>query len=400
MVKIKNKIVIIYIFFMMILSAMCDNVRGPFVPIIKQEFSVNNKGIATTIMMCTLGYMIFTFIGGILCEKVGQKKVFNYGFIFIIFAATVLYFSKSFILYLIALFLLNSGQALVCIGTNTLIPIISIGFQAILMNLTHFSYGIGATFTQRFTGIMLYNGVTWRQIYLLIAIISFIIFIGFLFVNIPEAHILKENTINHKEVFKNKLVYMYMLAMGFYVAAEMNTGSWFVNFMHDVYKYDEKGSSVYAALFFGTFTLGRLLGGVVVEKIGFMKSVLYSVTIGTILQIIGLILGESTMVIISISGLFFSITFPTLILSISKVFKQNTSYITGIVITAGSLMSMLVNLLIGVMNDLIGVYKTYYLIPICLGLCAIFVFIIYNNTMRNSTLNFRRKQCLERPMEE
>ncbi|KOA20064.1 protein TsgA [Clostridium homopropionicum DSM 5847] len=396
MVKIKNKIVIIYIFFMMILSAMCDNVRGPFVPIIKQEFSVNNTGIATAIMVCSLGYMLFTFIGGILCEKVGQKRVFDYGFIFIIFASTVLYFSKSFVVYLIALFLLNSGQALVCIGTNTLIPIISIGFQAILMNLTHFSYGIGATFTQRFTGILLYNGVTWRQIYLLIAIISVIIFIGFLFVKIPEAHISKKNSINHKEVFKNKLVYMYMLAMGFYVAAEMNTGSWFVNFMHDVYKYDERMSSAYAALFFGAFTLGRLLGGLVVEKIGLIKSVLYSVTLGTILQFIGVIFGESSMIIVSISGLFFSITFPTLVLSISKVFKQNISYITGIVITAGSLMSMLVNLLIGVMNDLIGVYKTYYVIPICLGLCTIFVCVIYKNTTGNGMLNFRRKQCLER----
>lgn len=396
MVKIKNKIVIMYIFLMMILSAMCDNVKGPFVPIIKQEFSINNKGIATAIMICSLGYMLFTFIGGILCEKIGQKMVFNYGFVFIILASTVLYFSKSFAVYLIALFLLNSGQALVCIGTNTLIPIISIGFQAILMNLTHFSYGIGATLTQRFAGIMLYNGITWRQIYLIISIISLIIFIGFLFVKIPEAHVSKENSINHYEVFKNKLVYMYMLAMGFYVAAEMNTGSWFVNFMHDVYKYDEKMSSVYAALFFGAFAIGRLLGGVVIEKIGLIKSVLYSVTLGTILQFVGLIFGESTMAVVSISGIFFSITFPTLVLSISKIFKKNISYITGIVITAGSLMSLLVNMLIGVMNDLIGVYKTYYLIPICLGLCAVFVFVIYKNTTENGMLNFRRKQCLER----
>lgn len=44
MSKNKNIIAIIYIFLMMFLSAMCDNVRGPFVPIIKKEFSIDNKG--------------------------------------------------------------------------------------------------------------------------------------------------------------------------------------------------------------------------------------------------------------------------------------------------------------------------------------------------------------------
>lgn len=383
MSKNKNIITIIYIFLMMFLSAMCDNVRGPFVPIIKKEFSINNKGIATTLMICSIGYMIFTFVGGILCEKIGQKKVFMLGFILMIIAPIGLYFSKNFTIYLVELFLLNTGQAFIGIATNTIIPVIAIGFQAILMNLTHFSYGLGATLTQRAAGVMLYKGITWRQIYMFIAIISIIMFIGFLFVNVPQPHISKEdNKIDNKEILKNKYIYLYMLALGFYVAAESNTGNWFVNFMHDCYKYNEDKASVYAALFFGTFTVGRLLGGFVVEKIGYMKSVMLSVVLAAVLYITGLLIGERGIVIISISGIFFAIIFPTMVLSINQVFKKSTAYVTGLIITAASFMSMVINILIGILNDSIGTYKTYYIIPLSLTLSVLFTYLIYINTKK------------------
>ncbi|QGU96756.1 MFS transporter [Clostridium bovifaecis] len=367
----------------MFLSAMYDNVRGPFVPTIKNEFNINNTGIATTLLVCSLGYMISTYVGGILCEKIGQKRVFVLGFILIILSPIGIYFSRNFTIYMMELFLLNMGQAFIGIAINTIVPIIALSFQAIIMNLTHFSYGVGATFTQRFTGIMLYEGITWREIYIIIAIISAITFLGFLFVRLPELHISKDSEkIKYKEIFNNKLIYFYMIALGSYVAAEINTGNWFINFMYSEYGYNENRSSVYTALFFGTFTVGRLLGGFIVEKLGYIKSVLISITIAFILYLAGLIIGEKGIAIISISGLFFAITFPTIVLSISKVFKNNTAYITGLVIAASSFISMMINLLIGAMNDYLGVYQSYYIIPICLLLCMIFTYLIQLNTRK------------------
>lgn len=378
MSKKNNVILIIYIFSMMILSAMCDNVKGPFVPIIKGEFLINNKGIATSLTVCSLGYMLFTFIGGALCEKLGHKRVFILGFLLIIFGAGGLSLSNNFTTYLLQLFILNMGQAFIGIATNTLIPILAVGFHAILMNLTHFSYGVGATFTQRFAGIMLYNGITWRQIYLIIAIITLFMLISFIFVRVPEPHIsVQHKKIDYKGVFRNKLMYLYMMALGFYVAAEMNVGNWFVNYMRDSYQYNENKSSIYAALFFGIFTAGRLVGGFIVERFGYIRTVLVSVILACILNTVGLIIGEKGIMIMSISGLFYAITFPTIVLTISKVFKQNTSYITGIIITSGSFISLLINILIGTLNDSIGVYKTYYIISLSLGLSAVFIYMIF-----------------------
>ncbi|ABK61478.1 MULTISPECIES: MFS transporter [Clostridium] len=380
-IEVKKFIPIVFVFIMMILVAMYDNVRGPFVPAIKSDFAVNNKEISWTLLACSLGYMVFTYLGGFLSENIGHKKVFILGFLLIVLSPIGLFLSKNFAIYMLNLFILNAGQALIAIGVNTMIPLIAVGFQAVLMNLTHFFYGLGATITQRLTGVMLYNGMTWRQVYLIIAIISAVIFVGFIFIKMPSATTTtKAEKIDYKSILTNKLVYFYMGTLGFYIAAEQNTGAWFVNFMYDNYGFNEKKCSFYAALFFGMLTIGRLLGGFVVEKIGYFKSVLISVAIALILYLSGLVLGESGIIIISISGLFFAIVFPTMVVTLSHVFKKNVSYITGLVVTVGSFIGMVMNLLIGFLNDVIGVYKTYYVMPTCLLLCLICVFLIYINT--------------------
>lgn len=379
--KKRNIKIIVFLFMIMILVAMFDNVRGPFVPTIKNEFSINNKLIANSLFICSFSYMIFTYLGGIFCEKIGQKNVFIVGLIFMTISPIILYYSTSFNVYLFCLFMINIGQALVSIAANTLIPFMALECEAIIMNLIHFSYGVGATATQRFSGLMLYKGLDWRKIYLMVSILSCIILLGFIFVNIPKNNLSKKNDkIEYKVIYKNKIMYFYMIAIGFYVAAEMNTGNWFVNFIHDTYKYNSNKSTFYSALFFGTLTIGRFLGGFIVNKIGYIKSVLISVILALGMYSFGLIIGRDGLVIIALSGLFFSITFPTLILSINKVFKENVSYIIGIVATAGSFGGMIINLLIGTLNDYIGVYKTYYIIPVCLVVSVIFIYLIYRNT--------------------
>ena len=49
--------------------------------------------------------------------------------------------------------------------------------------------------------------------------------------------------------------------------------------MQKNYNYNESKSSFYLALFFGIFTVGRLLGGFIVEKMGYLNTVLISLII-------------------------------------------------------------------------------------------------------------------------
>ena len=91
-------------------------------------------------------------------------------------------------------------------------------------------------------------------------------------------------------------------------------------------------------------------------------------------------MGRNGLIVISLSAIFFSINFPTGVLTISKVFKERSSYITGIIVTSVSFVIMMMNKIMGIVSDKIGAEKAFYLMPICLLMSAILMIILYNRT--------------------
>lgn len=367
----------------MAFDAVAENLRGVFIPIFRQDFGINNSSIGLMLSFGSLAYIMFTFIGGILCEKLGQKKVFLIGLLCMTVSMFLFSRTDSYYALVINMFLLNTGLSLTGIAINTIVPVLVFSFQAVLMNLTHFCYGLGSTSGQAIAGMLLSKGVAWRSIYFMVSMMFFIILVVFMFVKVPDVHKVKqEKNRGFIEVLKDKLIIFYVLGLGFYVFAEIGTGCWFVNYIQENYKFDNSKSAFYISLFFGVFTIGRLIGGFIVEKFGYINTVLKFLVIALIMYSIGLIIGEKGLVLVSLSGFFFSITFPTIITSVSKVFKENTSYITGIIITLTSTVNMILNLLIGKLNDKIGTYFAFYLIPFSLFISVIFMYLIHINTKK------------------
>ena len=377
----KNIIVIIFIFIMMASNAMAENTRGIFIPSFKLDFNIDNTSIGVMLFIGSLAYISFTYIGGILCERIGQKKVIILGLSCMFFSLVLLAVADSYMIFLIDTFIMNIGLALTSIAINTLVPVLFLSYQAILMNITHFCYGVGGASGQALGGMLMARGFTWRNIYLGISVLFIILIIVFAFIKVPHTHRYNEhNKINILDILKNKVIYFYVFALGFYVFAEIATLSWMVNYIKDNYNYNSSKSAFYSVMFLVIFSIGRLVGGFVVEKLGYLRTIMGSLAIAVSLFTFGLVIGEEGLIIISISGFFFAITFPTLVLTISKVFKQNTSYITGVIVTLTSSVNMLLNLVIGKLNDKIGTYYAFYMIPISLTLSIIFIYLIYINT--------------------
>ena len=378
MKKNKSLAITIFIFIIMAVIAIVDNTKGIFVPVFKETFNTNNTSMGMLLSVCSLGYIIFTYVGGILCEKFGQRKVIGAGLFTIVASVLVVAFSKTYTILLIGMFLINVGIAFVMIGVNTLIPVLFITFQAIMMNSAHCFYGFGSTVGQFAIGSLLDNGIDWRNIFFGIAMIFIAVLIIFFFIKIPKFNITKEESkVNISLAFKEKYMYIYAIGLGTYVFAEMGMSNWIVNFLMESYNFTSSRGAMFLSAFFFLLTIGRLLGGFVAEKLGYLQAVLYSLTVAVILLVIALSIGHSALILICIAGLFFAIAYPTVVATIGKVFKDNSSYITGLILTLSSTISMILNLLMGRLNDIIGTTKTFYLIPISLSVSILFIFLIY-----------------------
>lgn len=375
-----NLVIIIFIFLIMISLALAENFRGIFIPNFKSSFDISDSGIGFMDSLGTLSYVIFTFIGSLLCEKFGQKIVFIIGLI--IMSVSMILYSNTTDAYMLYcnMFVLNMGLALTSIAINTIVPIIAVGFQAVLMNLTHFCYGLGATTAPTIGGILLTNNISWRSIYFYVSILFIVILVLFSFVKLPQAHKSEIKEKRKLEKSDMKIIALITLGLGFYVFAELGTGTWFVNYANEIYGFNTKTSGYYMSLFFLMLTIGRLTGGFIVEKIGYFKSIIIYLISAILLYFSGIIIGSKMLILVSISGFFFSIIYPTTLVCISKIFKTNTAAITGIVITLSSGVRMLLSLGIGSLNEIIGTYNAYYIIPLSLVISLVFMGIVYYNT--------------------
>ncbi|WP_297436666.1 sugar MFS transporter [uncultured Clostridium sp.] len=380
--KKNNTKALIFIFTLMVLAAVIENTFGIFVPVFKSEFGIDDNSISNMFIVGSASYMFFTYIGGVMCEKIGQKKVYILGMIVAILAMICLWQANSFYMVILGVALANGGVALNAIASNTIIPIIVITAQTIIMNIMHFFYAMGASLGQAAFGELSKIGVQWRTIYLGVAVIYVIIMIVFIFFKMPSVHKEHDNKekIKLTTLFKNPTVILYMFGLGLYAFAEQGTGGWFTNYITSSFGIEAGQAAMYTAIFFGVFAFGRLVGGFVVQKTGYFNTMAVSLILGAITFTIGILMGRDGLIVISFSAIFFSINFPTGVLTISKVFKERSSYITGIIITSVSFVIMMMNKIMGIVSDKIGAEKAFYLMPICLLMSAILMIILYNRT--------------------
>lgn len=381
--KINNAPIVVLLILMYIIVAMSDNFKGIFVPFFKSEFGVNNTEIGYVMTASLFAYAVFQFAGGYLIERIGYKKTIMSGFLIGIVALLLLSRCISFPMLVAGMFLLNMGMAMFNIGVNTLGPVLTVSSTVVLMNMIIFAYGVGNTILQRLSGSLLDRGIEWKQFYTFMLIAVAVLLVYLILVRIPYEPEVKKSKGNYKEILKNKMLWFYIFAMGFYLASEYGVGNWFVNYMSEGFRFSAERCSFYIALFVGMKAIGQLICGFVADRLGYFKTILTYSILTSIITVIGVVLRDRGLMIFSIGGFFFSAIFPTLITTLGNVFKENTSYATGVILMCGTLIATGVSMLIGVINDLLGVQYGIAMIPISMILCMIFSKVIQNTVGKN-----------------
>jgi len=167
-----------------------------------------------------------------LCEKFGHKFVFIAGSIM----STIAIFIAPFIsnIYLLGLFyfIFGIGRSSLSVSVDSIVPVISIGFEVILMNITHFMYGLGSFVGQSIYGKLLFRGMTWRSIYAYLGIFFVVSILFTLFMKIPNLRVIQENSsIKRKELYKNPLIYLFVLAITLSLISEAIINTWFIKYV-------------------------------------------------------------------------------------------------------------------------------------------------------------------------
>jgi MFS transporter, FHS family, glucose/mannose:H+ symporter len=327
-------------FFAFFLFGFTDNLKGPTLPPMLEELGINYGTGGNIFFSLYFGFLIATLITGILADRLGLKVVMLLAGVMLAIGVGGYSSLDTPALLSISLFVIGLGLGGFELGTNAVIVNLHHEKKGLYLNLTGVMHGLGSTVAPVFAGWMLTQGSTWRTIYRwdLLLIAAFILYMVFLrFPSVEEKSSLEFSDIP-KAAFKGHMPLFY-LAILFYVSAEIGVGSWMVLYLQEIRGVSIELSSQALAFFFAALMIGRLIGGFFVHKLGYLRSILVAATLGSVSLAIGIFTDLS--IFLPLTGLFFSIIFPTITAAVSDTHHENLNTVLGVLFTFAGIGGMI-----------------------------------------------------------
>lgn len=359
-IKLHHYLMIFITYSIMLMFGFVENLKGMAIPPIRNEFNVDFSVIGTMVFFSSLGYLLTCFLGGIFSEKWGHKITISIGYLLLIFSTFFISMAPNITVINLLMFTMFCGLGIFETSGNLLAGEVFTKNTAVMLNFMHLFYGLGSIVGPRFAGHYLSSGYSFKQYYLYASLVCLVFFIVTILIKFPISNYHeKHHKIPFREIVGDNKVWILGIALGMAVVLELGTSNWFVNYLSEVYKMSPHKSSFFMSLFYVTFVFGRLFGGFIAEKIGYFKLIISFLIISMFLYTTALLLKENGAILISLSGFFISVIFPTTIAIVLKNFKKDVGAVMSFVITMSALINMILNLFIGKINDIYGVFTGF-----------------------------------------
>ncbi len=142
----KNREFVLYIiiYATMLLFGLVENIKGVSFPLIKAEFGVDYDSQGGLVSLTWFGYVIFCLTASLFMQRFGIKKSVLAGYLLIGIGALATLAAPSFWAAGMTLLIVNAGFGFFEVGANALAAVVFTSRAALMMNLTHFFYGVGS----------------------------------------------------------------------------------------------------------------------------------------------------------------------------------------------------------------------------------------------------------------
>ena len=390
MSKSKLSVIIITIgtFLSFFIFGFMDNIKGPAVPVLLNDLGFTYSEGGTILLGQYFGFLVATLLTGVLAGLIGKKNIIVMAMLFLAVGVVGFTTHSSILLLTFFMFSLGLGLGSIEVGANAIIVDIHHKHKGRYLNLLAFFHGFGSMAAPLYTSMLLIHYSSWRIPYSFSLPIIAVMFVFFIIARYPKRQKSAEDTkIDFKGVAKRFFtlnVILFNILMCAYVMAEIGLAAWLVEFLQKDKLQSVSKSSIYLTLFFGTMTVGRLLGSFIVDKIGHLRILLIA-AIGSIISVSIGIFGPSCLdFFLPLTGLFYSIVFPTATAAFSERNKENFLVLMSLLFAFVGLGGMLGPWLIGILSDMAGIkYGFSSIIIYCLVMFASILFIMKEKVEKN-----------------
>ena len=374
----KNPLLVGLILLVFFVISFLSNIIGPLVPDIIKSFGLSLTMAAFLPFAFFVAYGVMSIPSGILIELYGEKKVMILAFFVSSIGAFLFALNSSYFFYLISLFLIGSGMAMLQVAINPLLRVTGgekeFAFNSVLgqlfFGLASFLSPLVYTYlvinenqpssfiTQLIKNITIPN-LEWISLYWIFAIISLAMVFLIMISNFPKVERKEDEKSGaietHLLLLKKPMVLLYFLAIFCYVGTEQGVANWISQFLalyHDIDPQVQGAKTI--SNFWGMMTLGTLLGLLLLKFLDSRK-VLIVTSVGTIFFLIAALFGTTQQALIAfpLIGFFIATMWSIIIsLALNSVAEAHGSF-SGILVT-GIVGGALVPFIVGALGDVFG----------------------------------------------
>ncbi|MDZ5253892.1 MFS transporter [Clostridium sp. LIBA-8841] len=352
-------ILIATVFIGFLVFGLSENIKGPAIPRIQDNFSLNEAQLGMLLALNSIGYLIACTYTPFLSKKIGLKNTTILCFLIMAFSGILIGMAPNYIFFSGSYFIMYLGNGMLEIALGVIAAIAFTKNTGTMMNLSHFFYGLSSMIAPLIaTKLMSSNlggqALGWRGMYLIVLLLSLIPIIPTLMGKFPKSK--NEESVGIKESFKemikDKKILLITFILSFGVTCEMTVGGWLVNYLEKAQGFSGEDASKVLMGFFFFFMLARLVLGPIIDKLGFVKSLLIVSTFAGISIIIGILLGKGATLLLMLSGIGIAPIYPTVMAIIAKEFREKIEIAMSFVLTFMGIAIVIGNLLVGVVVDL------------------------------------------------
>ena len=288
------------------------NIVGPLVPDIIDSFDLSLTLVGLLPFAFFIAYGVMSIPSGIMIEKYGEKKVMVVAFIISSLGAFLFALNPSYLVYILSLFLIGSGMAMLQVAINPLLRVAGgeehFAFNSVLGQLFFglasflsplvYSYlvlNLASGETQSNFLLSWLSGIvpkdlSWISLYWLFAFVSLIMVFIIAISKFPQVELKEDEKVGaletHLQLLKKPTVLLYFLAVFAYVGSEQGVANWISEFLHTYHGTDPQttGAST-ISWFWGLMTAGAVLGLILLKfvdsrkvLIGFTLAAMISLT--------------------------------------------------------------------------------------------------------------------------
>jgi len=356
--------------------AIANNLFAPSITTLAGEFGRNPEDMDWLFVMTSCGFFCAMILCTILSERIGKETLITLGLGIFFLSYFALSFSSLIVVFVIFGLIIGCGGAFVEISATSSLSDKAIkGNHLRLMNFSQVFYCAGAIGTPFLVGILLDNGVQWRNIFRGAAIMALVvaIFMSRKIRRTKPEHKEHPHLLAFIEFLKKPAFLILFLEMFLYGCAESSYSKWTCAYFEKVLGAPLWVSGIMLSVFWGGVCAGRVLFSFYDFKISERKIILLFNLIA-IAGAIPVVLTKDyrlVSVFVFIVGFGCSVIWPTVLAILGKRFPENSGAAFSMCIGAGALGCVFGPLIVGRATALSGSFRVGMTMPVLLFIISL-----------------------------